>query len=211
MPALSAVYVAPPTLSQVNQTIPSIPVKQEDKMVTRRGKRSRGAWWLAAGAFLLIGMVYMSITNSAFAKKYVDPDAAKGDVVDNYHGTNIADPYRGLEDPDSKETVAWVAKENELTRAYIDSYPKRDAIEQRLTKLWNYAKYSLPNKQGDRYFFSKNDGLQNQSVLYMQKSLDGQATVVIDPTRQHRRHRGTLGYHVHGRRNPDGVRGLGQR
>ncbi len=149
-------------------------------MVTR-DKRSRGAWWLAVGALLLMGMVYMSSTNSALAKKYVYPEAMKGDVVDNYHGTMVPDPYRWLEDPDSKETEAWVAKENELTHAYIDSYPKREAIEQRLTKLWNYPKYSLPNKQGDRYFFTKNDGLQNQAVLYMQKSLDGAATIVLDP------------------------------
>jgi prolyl oligopeptidase len=105
----------------------------------------------------------------------------KQDVVDDYHGTQIADPYRWLEDSDSPETVAWVTKENDLTRQYIDSYPKRDAIEQRLTKLWNYPKYSLPKKQGDSYFFTKNDGLQNQAVLYVQKSLDGEAKVVIDP------------------------------
>jgi prolyl oligopeptidase len=84
------------------------------------------------------------------AKKYKYPEAMKQDVVDDYHGTKVADPYRWLEDPDSKETQAWVAQENELTRAYIDSYPKREAIEARLTKLWNYPKYSLPTKQGDR-------------------------------------------------------------
>lgn len=150
-------------------------------MVTRRDARSRSVWGFAAGAALLIGMVVMVSSNSVFAKKYVYPVAMKEDVVDNYHGTQIADPYRWLEDSDSPETVAWVTQENELTRQYIDSYPKRDAIEQRLTKLWNYPKYSLPNKQGDRYFFSKNDGLQNQSVLYVQKSLDGDAQVVIDP------------------------------
>ncbi|HXV13422.1 MAG TPA: prolyl oligopeptidase family serine peptidase [Candidatus Krumholzibacteria bacterium] len=150
-------------------------------MVTRRDKRSRGAWWFAAGAALVIGLVVMASSNSVFAKKYVYPEAMKQDVVDNYHGTQVADPYRWLEDPDSKDTMDWVAKENELTRSYIDSYAKRDAIEQRLTKLWNYPKYGLPNKQGDRYFFSKNDGLQNQSVLYVQKSLDGEAKVVIDP------------------------------
>ncbi len=150
-------------------------------MVTRRDNRSRGALWFAAGAALITGMVVMASSNSVFAKKWVYPEAMKGDVVDTYHGTTIADPYRWLEDPDAKDTQEWVAKENELTRSYIDSYEKRDAIEARLTKLWNYPKYGLPNKQGDRYFFSKNDGLQNQSVLYMVKSLDGQPTVVIDP------------------------------
>ena len=150
-------------------------------MVTRRDTRSRAAWWFAAGTALVIGTVFMMASNSVFAKKYVYPDAMKQDVVDDYHGTKVADPYRWLEDPDSKETMDWVAKENELTRSYIDSYAKRDAIEQRLTKLWNYPKYSLPNKQGDRYFFSKNDGLQNQSVLYVVKKLDGEPTIVIDP------------------------------
>jgi prolyl oligopeptidase len=154
-------------------------------MVTRRDKRSaacgRGVWGFAAAAALLTGLVVMSSSISAFAKKYVYPEAMKQDVVDDYHGTQIADPYRWLEDSDSPETVAWVTKENDLTRQYIDSYPKRDAIEQRLTKLWNYPKYSLPKKQGDSYFFTKNDGLQNQAVLYVQKSLDGEAKVVIDP------------------------------
>src|SRR6187455_2670623 len=102
-------------------------------MVTRRGERSRIAWWYAAGLALLIGLVVMAGSNSAFAKKWVYPDALKQDVVDDYHGTKIADPYRWLEDPDSKETVDWVTKENELTRSFIDTYAKRDAIEQRLT------------------------------------------------------------------------------
>ncbi len=130
----------------------------------------------------LVGTFTTVDTDMAFAKKnYTYPEAMKQDVVDDYHGTQVADPYRWLEDPDSPETQAWVARENELTRAYIDSFDKREAIELRLTKLWNYPKYSLPNKQGDRYFFTRNDGLQNQSVLYMQKSLDGEATVVLDP------------------------------
>ncbi len=138
----------------------------------------------AAAAAFLVGILSTAGNQVAFAeKKYTYPEAMKQDVVDDYHGTKVADPYRWLEDPDSPETQAWVAKENELTRAYIDSYDKREAIEARLTKLWDYPKYSLPDKQGDRYFFSKNDGLQNQSVLYMKKSLDGDATLVLDPNK----------------------------
>jgi prolyl oligopeptidase len=156
-------------------------------MLIRRDKRSvapgRAVWGFAAAAALLVGLFVITSSNSVFAKKYAYPEAMKQDVVDDYHGTKVADPYRWLEDPDSKETVDWVTKENELTRSFIDSYPKREAIKQRLTKLWNYPKYSLPNKQGDHYFFSKNDGLQNQSVLYVQKSLDGEAKVVIDPNK----------------------------
>ncbi|HEU4437096.1 MAG TPA: S9 family peptidase, partial [candidate division Zixibacteria bacterium] len=91
-------------------------------------------------------------------------------VVDDYHGTKVADPYRWLEDADSPETMDWVEAENQLTRQYIDAIPAREKIKMRLTKLLDYPKYSLPYKEGDWYFFSKNDGLQNQSVLYMQKS-----------------------------------------
>ncbi len=152
-------------------------------MVTCRGKSSSNQWWYLGGGLLVIGMVIMAGSNTVFAKKWVYPEAMKQDVVEDYHGTKVADPYRWLEDSDSKETVDWVTKENELTRSFIDTYAKRDAIEQRLTKLWNYPKYSLPNKEGDRYFFSKNDGLQNQAVLYMSKSLTGEPTVLIDPNK----------------------------
>jgi len=130
---------------------------------------------------VIAGVIGLAGNHLVLAKKYKYPEAMKQDVVDNYHGTMVADPYRWLEDPDSKDTQAWVAQENALTRTYIDSYPKREAIEARLTKLWNYPKYSLPTKQGDRYFFSKNDGLQNQSVLYVQQSLTGEAKMVLDP------------------------------
>jgi len=110
------------------------------------------------------------------------PEAHKGDVVEDYHGTMVADPYRWLEDPDSPETVAWVEKENKLFYDYVD-IPERKMLEERFTKLWNYPKYSLPYKKDDRYFYSKNDGLQNQSVWYMQTSLDGEPKVVIDPNK----------------------------
>lgn len=109
------------------------------------------------------------------------PARMDASVVDDYHGTKVADPYRWLEDPDSPETMDWVEAENQLTRQYIDAIPAREKIKMRLTKLLDYPKYSLPYKEGDWYFFSKNDGLQNQSVLYMQKSLNGEATVVLDP------------------------------
>ncbi len=102
-------------------------------------------------------------------------------VVDNYHGTKVADPYRWLEEPDASETAAWVEAQNKLTRQFVDAVPARERIKARVTKLLDYPKYSLPYREGDRYFFSKNDGLQNQSVLYMQKTLDGKPTVVIDP------------------------------
>src|SRR5678815_4814939 len=126
---------------------------------------------LFVAAAVTAGFILMTQQDSALAKKYKYPEAAKGDVVDDFHGTKVADPYRWMEDPDAKETQEWVTKQNQLTRAYIDSYAAREAIEDRLKSLFNYERYSLPTREGDRYFFSKNDGLQNQNVLYMQKGL----------------------------------------
>jgi prolyl oligopeptidase len=101
--------------------------------------------------------------------------------MDNYHGTQVADPYRWLEDPNSPETQTWIAAQNQLTVGYLNQIPCRDRIKQRLTELWDYEKYSTPFHQGDRYFYFKNDGLQNQSVLYMLKTLDEEPQVLLDP------------------------------
>lgn len=109
--------------------------------------------------------------------------AHKVDVVENYHGTLVADPYRWLEDPHSPETKAWVKGQNKATRAFIDEFTGREAIRQRLTELWDYPKYLVPRKFGTRYFFQKNDGLQNQAVLYMQESLNGEPVLVLDPNK----------------------------
>lgn len=111
----------------------------------------------------------------------VYPKAQKVEVVDNYHGTKVEDPYRWMEDLDSAETKAWVEAENKVTNAWLAEIPARDKIRRRLTKLWDYEKYGLPKKEGGRYFFSKNDGLQNQSVIYWTDSLDKEPTVLIDP------------------------------
>src|SRR5436190_14312912 len=99
-------------------------------------------------------------------KTYTYPDAKRGDQVDDYHGTKIADPYRWLEDPDSADTRAWVEAENKVTFDFLNQIPERARIKERLTKLWDFERYDVPFKEAGRYFYFKNDGLQNQNVLY---------------------------------------------
>lgn len=112
---------------------------------------------------------------------FIYPTTRKIDQVDNYHGTNVTDPYRWLEDPDSEETKAWVEAQNQITFGYLGEIEVKETIKQRLTQLWNYEKYGSPFKEGNRYFYFKNDGLQNQSVLYTLTSLDAEALVLLDP------------------------------
>ncbi|RME24097.1 MAG: S9 family peptidase [Deltaproteobacteria bacterium] len=109
------------------------------------------------------------------------PEARRADVVDDYHGTPVADPYRWLEDPDSPETRAWIEAENALTRSYIDAVPQRRAILDRLHALWNYERFGVPFHQNGRYFWKRNDGLQDQSVLYVADGLDAEPRVLLDP------------------------------
>jgi len=109
------------------------------------------------------------------------PLTAKVDQVDDYHGTQVPDPYRWLEDTYSPETNAWIEAQNKLTIAYLEKIPARGKIQARLTELWDYTKASAPFQRGGRYFQFRNTGLQNQDVLFVQESLDGEGRVLIDP------------------------------
>jgi prolyl oligopeptidase len=128
---------------------------------------------------VLLGILALSVTLSAQGIQY--PVTKTVDHVDTYHGVKVPDPYRWLEDDMSAETAAWVEAQNKVTFAYLDKIPYRAQLNKRLQSLFNYAKYSAPSRRGEHYFFSKNDGLQNQSVLYIQKGLDGTPEVLIDP------------------------------
>ena len=111
------------------------------------------------------------------------PPTKTVDQVDDYFGTRVADPYRWLEDNDSAEVAAWVEAENKVTFAYLDKIPYRAQLKDRLTTLLNYPKYSAPSRRGEWFFFSKNDGLQNQNVFYMQKGLAGVPELLLDPNK----------------------------
>jgi prolyl oligopeptidase len=109
------------------------------------------------------------------------PSAPPGEVVELYHGTAVPDPYRWLEDPDTPASRRWIEDENRLTEAYLAAIPEREPIRERLTRLWNYPKYGTPFRKGGRYFYLKNDGLQNHAVLYTQATLTDPPTVLLDP------------------------------
>jgi prolyl oligopeptidase len=109
------------------------------------------------------------------------PAARKSDQVDDYHGVKVADPYRWLEELDSEETRAWVEAQNKLSFGFLEAIPARAALKDRLTKLWNYEKYGVPFKEGNRYFYTRNSGLQNQAVLYTVTALDAPPQMVLDP------------------------------
>jgi len=115
------------------------------------------------------------------AAKLTYPETKKVDQVDDYFGTKVADPYRWLEDDNAEDTKAWVEAQNAVTFGYLEKIPYRAKIKERLTEIFNYPRYSSPRRVGDHYFFTKNDGLQNQSVTYIQKGLDGEPEVFLDP------------------------------
>jgi prolyl oligopeptidase len=126
-----------------------------------------------------LALATLAVSITAQQMRY--PETRKSDQVDTYFGIRVADPYRWLEDETSADTSRWVEAENKVTFAYLDAIPFRARLKARLTKLYNYPRFGAPYRRGDYFFFSKNDGLQNQSVIYMQKGLDGAPEVLLDP------------------------------
>ncbi len=121
--------------------------------------------------------------STAMMAQFKYPVARKTDQVDDYHGTKVEDPYRWLEDDHSDETAEWVKAENEVTFGYLNGIPFRDKLRARCEAVFNYEKYTAPSRKKDWFYFYKNDGLQNQSVLYRQKGLNGKPELVIDPNK----------------------------
>ena len=127
------------------------------------------------------GMAIISACSSKTTLSY--PEAIKDNTVDTYFGTEVADPYRWLENDTSQATSAWVKAENDITNAYLARIPFRNKLKERLTQLTNYEKIGTPFKKNGKYYFYKNDGLQNQNVLYVKETLDGEAKVLLDPNK----------------------------
>lgn len=140
-------------------------------------------------SWLNIFLIALFLTNEGKAQKQSTveniryPKTKKVDQVDDYFGTKIADPYRWLENDTAAPVKDWVKAQNKVTQAYLAQIPFRDQVKKRLEEVWNYPKYSAPFKKGEYYFFYKNSGLQNQSVLYYQKGLKGEAQVFLDPNK----------------------------
>src|SRR5688572_13760507 len=151
--------------------------------------RLRIASTLAAGLFAIavaIALAALSCTTDTpeptpEMPKLTYPTTESGPQVDDYHGTQIADPYRWLEELDAESVRAWVTRQNQVSRPLLDSLPVRGAIEKRLTELWNYERRGVPTHRGDRFFWSHNDGLQNQDVLMVADAAFGEPRVLLDP------------------------------
>lgn len=116
-------------------------------------------------------------------EKMAYPESKKIDTVFDYHGTKVEAPYHWLEGDGTEEVTNWIEAQNEFTNNYIDSIPFKEKIFNRFKEIWDYPKYSAPRKKGEYYFFSKNDGLQNQSVVYYQTGLEGEAKIFLDPNK----------------------------
>lgn len=132
---------------------------------------------------LFLTAVATVLLSNVMTAQFQYPQARKADQVDDYHGVQVEDPYRWLEDDRSEETANWVKAENEVTFKYLNTIPYRDKLKKRCEEVFNYEKYSSPYRNNEWYYFYKNDGLQNQAVLYRQKGLDAKPELVIDPNK----------------------------
>jgi prolyl oligopeptidase len=131
---------------------------------------------------LTLSLLLILVTAYGQARQALQyPDARRDTIVDDYFGTKVPAPYRWMEDQNSKDLESWVEAENKVTFAYLDTIPVREWINKRITKVWNYEKVGLPSRYAGELFYTRNSGLQNQSPIYMQKSLTGKATLVLDP------------------------------
>jgi len=136
---------------------------------------------VACIALVALGMAPILLPVPADKLHY--PTTKRMDQVDTYFGKQVADPYRWLEDENAPETKTWVEEQNKVTFGYLEKIPYRPRVKSRLEQLVNYPRYGAPFRNGEYFFFSKNEGLQNQSVLYMQKGLEGTPEVLIDPNK----------------------------
>jgi len=131
---------------------------------------------------LLLSLVLVALISACTKQqKFEYPVFPKSDVIEDFFGTEVADPWRWLEDPNSDQTQQWIEAQNAISYPYLASLPGRDKLITRLTKLWDFPRYSSPTRRGDMYFYYFNDGLQNQFVLYKQDNLDAEGEVLIDP------------------------------
>lgn len=131
---------------------------------------------------IIILTCFLCLLNSCNSNTGLNyPYARKVDTVDTYFGVKVPDPYRWMENDTTAERDAWIKAENKVTQDYLSKIPFRDSLKARLTRLWNYTRYSIPFKKGNYYFFYKNNGLQNQSILYVQEGLSGTPRILLDP------------------------------
>ncbi|MHC4173451.1 MAG: S9 family peptidase, partial [Planctomycetota bacterium] len=133
----------------------------------------------------VIAFLVICIIQVASAGRLEYPETQRTDHVDVYHGIEVIDTYRWLEEDvrESQRVRDWVNAQNKVTFKYLQSLPRREQIKERLTELWDYEKYSVPGKVGSRYYIAKNDGLQNHHVIYVMDSLDGQRRVLLNPNK----------------------------
>jgi prolyl oligopeptidase len=140
-------------------------------------------------SLIIAGLLTLSACQTNMNKQEIKlqslPTSAQDSTTDNYFGTQISDPYRWLENDTAPEVLQWVQNQNKVTTDYLAQIESRSALKKRLTEIWNYAKYSSPTQEGESFYFYKNDGLQNQSVLYRTKDLNNyqNAEIFLDPNK----------------------------